>query len=81
MRKHLIMNLNMQKSTADLACFIKTVDGKLSDMVVTYIDNTASTENKKFEEESKTRERVYDSKPMIHHSFIFWGCFWREKKI
>lgn len=48
--------------TGGFACFIKLVQGKLSGMIGTYVDDSIDTGDIKFEEESRPTERAFDSR-------------------
>lgn len=60
--------LVMTHLTSYLACFIQLVNGNLTGIVVTYLQNTNATGNLDFEERSRLKERVFESKKrtMIH---------------
>lgn len=59
--------------TGHRACFTKTIQRELLDIVETYVHNTPQTGSRQFEEESRLTERTFESKSRKYDMFTFAG--------
>lgn len=71
MTTHIKEELGMSPLTVYLSCFINLVQGNMEGMIDTYVGKMLATRTKRFKDESRLTERVFDSKKGIYDFFIF----------
>lgn len=71
--RHLRNDLCMAPTAGDLSLFIQVVNNQLQCAMGTHVDDTLSTGNKRFEEESRLTEQKFDSKARSYRKFTFAG--------
>lgn len=72
-RRHLMKDLKMRQITRDLVWFVKIEYGKLTGIIITYVDDTISTGDKSFQKESIRTEQVIHSETQQYDCFEFAG--------
>lgn len=71
--KHLKSDLSMQITACDLSLFFRQVQSTLQGLVPTHVDDTLSTVNKLFEDETQVTARKFDAKPRTYKNLTFTG--------